>query len=142
MVNDDTLLQEGFMVVPVPQPQLLTTYIGSVKKLRDHAVDLKHAATAGAKDSECLRKRFLADANIKNGMAVVLKVALGDTEDRMKKMLSVALDDSAATNQEGLVAAFWSACRAPVGSTTVVMTFFQIHSNNTHQDYMFAEYKC
>ena len=134
-LNDDPLLQEGFMVVPVPQTQLLTTYIGSVKKMRDLAMDVKHVATAGAKDSACLRNRFLADAGIKNGMAVVLKVALGDTEDRMK-LLSIALDDSATINKEDLVAAFWSACRAPAGSTTVFMRYVQMHSNNTHQAYI------
>lgn len=89
--NDDPLLHEGSMVVPMPQPQLLTTYITPVKSMRAHATDLKQAATTGANHSECLCKRFLADVGIKNGMAVILRVALGDTEDKMKKILS-ALD--------------------------------------------------
>lgn len=107
------------MVMPVPQPQIFTSYMAGVKRARQQCVALKEDAGQRVKDSESLRKKFLANSDIKEGMAVLLNLAKEDVEDWMKEMLKFAFDDSATKTVDGLKQAFLDACRAPVSCSSL-----------------------
>lgn len=108
------MLQEDFMLMPVPQPQILTSWMGEVKRMRDHGLALNRAATQAGKDAETLRKRFLANQDVKDGMAIMLNVTPSDVEAHMEQMLNIAFDDSSNKHLPDIQAAFWRAFRAPV----------------------------
>lgn len=104
------------MVMPVAQPQIYTNYLATVKGRRDHAVELSAVAGQRIKDSDSLRKRFLASASIREGIAVLFNMASGDerVEKRMQEMLKFALDDSSTQTLDVLKDEFLPACRAEV----------------------------
>lgn len=100
------------MVMPVPQPQILTNWLAEVKSMRDHAVALEHSAEQAVKDSTSLRKRFLANESVKDGMVALRNVE--SAEDIMREMLRFGLDIHAMKTKDALVDAFWDPRQAPV----------------------------